>query len=277
MLRGRLPDFLIIGAMRSGTTSLARYLGLHPSVYVAPKKELHFFDRDFDLGLDHYRQQFSRAGEDQSAGEATQTYLYDVTALDRIAATLPDVRLIAILRNPVDRAYSHYWQKRAYGNEPLSFAAAVSAEAERLRSAGMDDRFRYSYLDRGRYVEQLQRVVERFPRTALHVLLFEDLRDAPHDTYRDVCRFLQVNADVTPANIGERLNPFVTFRSRTLRRATRRFPPRLRSAVGRINARKVEYEPLDPVLRAELVDYFAAPNAALAAWLDRDLRAWTSA
>ncbi|MEY2454208.1 MAG: hypothetical protein QOD92_3782 [Acidimicrobiaceae bacterium] len=277
MLRGRLPDFLIIGAMRSGTTSLARYLGAHPGVYVAPNKELHFFDRAFDRGLDHYRQQFARARGDQSAGEATQTYLYDTTALDRIAATLPDVKLIAILRNPVDRAYSHYWQKRAYGREPLSFAAAVSAEPERLRGADRDERFRYSYLDRGRYVDQLQRVTERFPRTALHVLLFEDLRDAPEDTYRDVCRFLQVNEDMTPANIGEPLNPFLMFRSRRLREVSRRFPPRLRNAVGRINARKGDYEPLDPGLRAELVEYFAAPNAALAAWLGRDLSVWNGA
>jgi hypothetical protein len=272
---GRLPDFLIIGAMRSGTTSVARYLGAHPDVYIAPQKEVRFFDRNFELGLDHYRRQFAGARDDQIVGEATQTYLYDRTALDRIAETLPAVKLVAILRDPVDRAYSHYWQNRALGKEPLSFGAAVSAEPERLRTAGLDLRLRYSYLDRGRYLDQLKRVTERFSRSALHVLLFEDLRDTPTATYRGVCQFLEVSASVDPPNLGDALNPFVTFRSRWLRQVSRRFPGPLRRVAGRINARTEEYEPMDPALRADLLDRFAAPNAELAQWLGRDLRAWT--
>lgn len=273
---GRLPDFLIIGAMRSGTTSLARYLGAHPDVYVAPEKELHFFDRHFELGIEHYRRQFAGATA-QIAGEATQTYLYDALAVDRISTTLPDAKLIAVLRNPVDRAYSHYWQKRAYGTETLSFAAAIAAEPERLREADRDQQFAYSYLDRGHYVRQLEHVVERFPRTALHVLLLEDLRDDPESAYRAVCRFLHVANDVVPGNVGEPLNAFVSFRSRKVRHVSRRFPRPLRNAVGRVNARGGGYEPLDPALRAELAEYFAPSNAELATWLGRDLDAWSGA
>jgi hypothetical protein len=271
---GRLPDFLIIGAMRSGTTSLARYLGAHPDVHLAPQKEIRFFDRTFELGLDHYRQQFVGAADAQITGEATQTYLYDPVALDRIAATIPAVRLVAILRNPVDRAYSHYWQNRSLGKETQPFADAVAAEPERLRDADLDTRLTYSYLDRGRYIDQLRQVTDRFPRGSLHVLLFDDLRDAPADTYRAVCRFLDVSTTVAPSNLGEPLNPFVTFRSRWLRRVSRRFPDPLRRAAGRINARASQYEAMDPRLRVELLEQFAPANAALAEWLGRDLPGW---
>jgi hypothetical protein len=157
----------------------------------------------------------------------------------------------------------------------LPFAAAVSAEPDRLRSAPLDLRLRYSYLDRGRYLDQLQRVTERFPRSALHVLLFEDLRDTPTEIYRGVCQFLDVSAEVAPPNLGDAVNPFVTFRSRWLRRVSRGFPGPLRRVAGRLNARPEEYEPMDPTLRAELMDRFASPNAELAEWLGRDLRAWS--
>jgi hypothetical protein len=118
-------------------------------------------------------------------------------------------------------------------------------------------------------------VNERFALSALHVLLFEDLRDTPTDTYRGVCGFLDVDPDVAPPNLGDTLNPFVTFRSRWLRRVSRGFPGPLQRIAGRLNARTEEYEPMAPALRADLRERFAAPNAELAEWLGRDLSAWT--
>src|SRR5437764_7156012 len=115
-----LPNFFIIGAMRSGTTSLTRYLNAHPDVFVAPGKELHFFDQRFDRGLDWYRDCFERAAGQRAIGEATQSYMYDAEAMTRLAVTVPKARLLAILRNPVDRAWSHYWLNRALALETLS-------------------------------------------------------------------------------------------------------------------------------------------------------------
>lgn len=271
---GGLPNFLIIGAMRSGTTSLARYLGAHPDVFVAQDKELHFFDLNRDRGLDWYRAQFTGAEGERMVGEATQTYMYDGEAVDRMASDLPDAKLIAILRDPVKRAYSHYWQNHARGTEPLSFPDAIAAEPERLASSDKQSRFFFSYVDRGLYVRQLRRICEHYPRASLHVLLFEDLRDAPAEAYRSACAFLGVDDDFLPPNIGVPINRYVSFRSVKLRALGKKLPRALRRAVGRLNTQEASYPPMDPGVRAELRQRFAADNAALETWLDRDLSEW---
>src|ERR1051326_983405 len=116
----RLPTFLIIGAGRSGTTSLARYLGSHPHVFMARAKEMHFFDSDSKT-REWYRPRFAEARRQTAVGEATPNYLYEPAAIKRMAAIVPEARLIAILRDPVDRAYSHYWQNRSLGKETMTF------------------------------------------------------------------------------------------------------------------------------------------------------------
>jgi hypothetical protein len=272
--RGRLPNFLVVGAMRSGTTSLARSLGSHPDVFMAPGKEVHFFDRKFELGLDWYKLEFAGVTTERAVGEATQTYMYNEEAVRRMAEALPGCRLIAILRDPVERAYSHYWHNRARGKETLGFGEAVEAEPERLASPGLRDQF--SYLDRGRYLGQLQRLCEYFPRDALLVLVFEDFRDSSADVYQRVCRFLEVDDSFRPPILGDRLNKFVMFRSVGLRNRTRRLRPRLRNALGRWNARDSSYPPMPPEVRTELVGRFEEENAALASWLGRELSAWNT-
>lgn len=273
--RSGLPNFLIIGAMRSGTTSLTRYLRPHPDVFMAPRKELHHFDFNFDEGLDRYREYFAEAGAERAVGEATPNYLYDRDAIPRIADAIPDVKLIAILRNPVDRAYSHYWHNRAVGRETAPFEEALSAEEVRLAPGDPRTRAHWSYVDRGHYVEQLRRVGEFFPRPALVVLLFDDLRDRPGETYRTMCRFLGVADDFGPPELGASVNSFVSFRSRAIRRVARRLPKPARRAVGRLNTKDdPSYPPMEHATRAMLVERFREGNAALAQWLGRDLGAW---
>lgn len=268
----RLPDFLVIGAMRSGTTGLARSLGAHPEVHMAPEKEVHFFDRHFDNGLRWYCSCFT-PGRATAVGEATQTYLYDPVSLDRIVRTLPGVRLVALLRHPVDRAWSHYWLNRSLGSEPLGFETAVRAEPDRL-AAGGADRFTYSYLDRGRYTRQLEAVEERFGRGALHVALFDDLRDHPAQTYAGVCRFLGVNDTVVPDLVGQQVNPQVRYRSVAVRRWARGLPRPAARVIGRLNTRPVEYPSIDPAVRSRLVASLAVEIDELEHWLGRDLSAW---
>src|SRR4051812_42429120 len=107
----RAPDFLIVGAAKAGTTSLAAYLAEHPDVFMARRKELHFFGREkeYRRGWEWYCSHFEGAGDARAVGEATPDYMWRERAVERIAQDLPKARIIATLRHPVDRAYSHYW------------------------------------------------------------------------------------------------------------------------------------------------------------------------
>ena len=270
-----LPNFIIIGAMRSGTTSLARYLGAHPQVFMAAKKEVHFFDFNFDRSLDWYARHFARAGGKTAVGEATPGYMYNERAIARMARLVPQARLIVVLRNPVDRAYSHYWLNRARGHEPLDFAAAIAVEPERLANPELALGRRGVYLEGSRYLKHLLRVCRYYPRSALHVVIFEDLRDEPRAVFAAVCRFLGVGESFLPPNLGRPINRFVAFRSLGLRNLGRRLPRPLRRVVDRLNVREASYPPLDSALRRALQEQFAGENAALAAWLSRDLSVWS--
>ena len=274
-----LPDFLIIGAMRSGTTSLFAALSVHPDIFLAPGKELRFFDLHYERGMDWYRDQFRGSEGSVAVGEASQTYMYDPLACGRMGAHLPDARLIAILRDPVDRAYSHYWLNRSRGREPLSFEDALEAESERLQGPSMTDRFFYSYADRGRYLVQLDRVGSVYDRSNLHVMLFDDLRDHPGETLSGVCRFLGADEGITGPSSERPVNAYQEFRSLRLRATTKwvehRGWRRVGKAMGALNRLRGDYPPMSPDARRHLGASFHEDNQALAAWLGRDLSSWT--
>ena len=272
---GRLPNFVIIGAMRSGTSSLAGYLASHPDLFMAPRKELHFFNRHYEQGLDWYRLRFAEATGEHAVGEATPTYIYDRQSIDRMATDIGDAKLIAILREPVSRAYSHYWFNRSRGYEPLSFADAIAAEAERLDGADALTRARFSYVDRGRYADQLEYVATRFPAEQLHVLLVEDLKRSPEATYGAVCAFLGIDADFRPENLGAPVNAFYRARWPKLNQAVKGLPKPLRTAVKIINKADAEpYPPIETETRDRLRSEFADSVAHLERLLDRNLDAW---
>lgn len=132
---GRAPDFLIIGAQKGGTTSLYTYLCQHPRVVGASRIEVHFFDLAYDKGWWWYRSHFPvhvfRRGERIVTGEASPYYIFHPLVPERVRKDLPNVKLVAILRNPVDRAYSHYQHVRRNGREPLSFEEAIEREPPR--------------------------------------------------------------------------------------------------------------------------------------------------
>ena len=271
-----LPNFIIIGAMRSGTTSLARYLGAHPQVFMVAQKEIHFYDVNFERGLSWYTGQFARAGGKRAVGEATAAYMYNEEAIARMAQTVPQARLIVVLRNPVDRAYSHYWLNRARGREPLEFSEAIRTEPQRLTwDAHQPFNRRRLYLEGSRYLIYLQRVCRYFPRDALLTVVLEELRDAPGATFGAVCRFLGVDASFVPPNLGRPINRFVMFRSLRLRNFARQLPRPLRRVVDRFNVRQATYPPMDPGVRQLLQERFAGENEALARWLGRDLSIWS--
>ncbi len=201
---GTLPDFVVIGAKKCGTTSFYHLLAQHPYVEPAATKELHFFDRLFDEGTEWYRRCFPppkwKDGRWTITGEATPYYMFHPHAPRRMAETVPHARLIALLRNPVDRAYSDYQMMARRGFEHLEFEEAIEAEEARLRDVKdkllEDEHYdsfehqRFSYLSRGIYVDQLLSWSKFFSEEQLLVLKSEDLLERPEDTFKLVFDFL---------------------------------------------------------------------------------------
>jgi len=178
------PRFLILGAQKAGTTSLFRYLAQHPRVVEPVVKEIHFFDSSWHKGLDWYLAHFPRDPADGTvSGEGSPYYLFHPHCADRIHRAFPDARLVALLRNPIDRAVSHHGHERRQGGErrPMEQAFAEEREAMPAEEARLladpraDSRIhrRGSYLSRGIYAPQLARYLERFPREQLLVLRYD--------------------------------------------------------------------------------------------------------
>jgi hypothetical protein len=182
---GALPDFVIIGAQKGGTSFLYYLLTRHPLVEPAARKELHFFDQPelFDNGAEWYRRCFprlsSKDGQRSITGEATPYYLFDPPVAKRMAEIVPNARLIALLRNPVDRAYSHYQMQVKRGTEPKTFEAAIEQQNS-------------SYVSRGIYVDQLLRWFEFFSKEQMLILKSEDFFERPIDTLKLVLTFLDL-------------------------------------------------------------------------------------
>jgi hypothetical protein len=244
-----LPDFLIIGAKRAGTSSLYTYLRRNVHVGRPSRKEIHYFDFNYHRGPDWYRCNFPTVLDKLAAearylgrfvtGESTPYYLFHPLVPGRVRETVPNVKLIALLRNPVDRAYSHYHLQCRYGNERLSFEEAIARESERI-----DDREEpnlahrnFSYLARGVYVDQLERWFALFPCEQILVLRSEDLFEEPIATMHAASDFLGV-------------------------RRRRDAAPRPYNAAS--------YPDLAPETRAFLGEYYREPNRRLYELLGRD-------
>lgn len=252
--RRPLPDFLVIGTKRGGTTSLWNYLVQHPLVpRLFPAwntKSTHYFEEHWRRGEAWYRSHFPtrrqraalqrRHGGPARAGEAAPLYMFHPLAAERVAALMPSVKLVVLLRDPVQRAYSHWKERRTHGIEPLDFAAALDAEPERTR--GERERLAaepeyvseaydwYTYRARGRYLEHLQPWLDRFDRTQFLFLRSEDLYRDARSTYRRTLSFLGLPA-----------YDLASFRVYNDRRSA----------------------PLDPALQAELTAYYHPYNEAL--------------
>jgi hypothetical protein len=256
-----------IGAMRCGTTSLHRFFAQHPEVRPTRSKEVHFFDQHHSEGVDWYRAQFEPGAAPWRA-DVTPSYMFDPEACARIADHAAAV--VAILRDPVTRAYSHYLQKRSRGSEQLSFSEALDAEPERLQQSGAMRR-NHSYVARGHYLPQLRPYEDAVGRAALHVMLLDDLHATPAETWRALTTFLGIDAAVEPP--AEVTNGYVEHRSLAVRRASRRLPEPARRVVGRLNARRRPPPPLHDEDRDRLRAVFGPGVDELSAWLGRDLRA----
>jgi hypothetical protein len=257
-----LPDFLIIGTQRGGTTSLYHYLQAHPGIHLANTKDTHFFDKKYSNGLTWYRAHFPTVWEKTYAqqvqkrsfvtGEASPSYLFHPPAPQRIAQVIPSVKLIVLLRNPVDRAYSQYYHAIELGHETRSFEEAIQGEEERTAQERekllKDERYHshaykhLSYLTRGIYVDQLQAWLRFFAREQFLILKSEDFYANPAATLKEIFTFLHL--------------------------------PTIETQLGKKEYKQYNnnsYSKMDPAMRSRLVEYFRPHNARLYDLLSVDL------
>lgn len=253
------PSFLIIGAMRCGTTSLYRYLCDHPRIVTATRKEVHFFDHNYLSGMDWYMPYFASRFEKlpekahplrRLTGEASPSYMLNPLAARRAAKHLPNAKIIAILRNPVDRAVSHYHHGLRRKYEPLSIEEAIDLEQERIQGerekllrqeVQRSEPFQhFTYCTRGHYMEQIEEWLKYYRRENVHIVLSEEFYADPNRELRRVAEFLGLEPG--PERPSEERRKFNYF----------------------------EYEEIKPGTRERLIEYFRPHNARLAEFLGRD-------
>lgn len=299
-----LPNFLIIGAPRSGTTTLYDGLRQHPAVFMSPFKEPWYYAlREIETpfrgpGDDHptrrgvrtheaYRSLFAGVREETAIGEASTLYLYSERALRAIAAELPDVRVIVSLRNPADRAYSNYLQHVQQGREPLAeFTAALAAEEERIKSNWSP--FWY-YQEMGYYAKQLVRYVDALGMARVKVVLYDEVNRNPLAVMAELYSFLGVDERFVP-KLTARRNASGHPRSRLLHTALTKANPakwigkrilpeathgRIKEWLTGIADRNLTKAPkLDSEVRRDLILRFREDLGRLEELLSRDLSNW---
>jgi hypothetical protein len=299
-----LPTFLVIGAAKAGTNALYHYLRQHPQVYMSPWKEPKFFAFESEdlhfraadgreaavnstvvVDRAEYEKLFAGAQGESALGEASPQYLYAEKAPARIKALGPDMRLVAVLRNPVDRAFSSYQHLVRDGLEPLDFGAALDAEPARIAE---NYAFIYRYTDLGFYTRQLDRYAALFPRDRLLILLYDDLQSDPQGTCRELFAFLGVDEEFVP-KLDERhnlsgiprnrlvhtlLNPSTRMKRRLWQWTPAAVREPLLRAQTRLVNRNLERQSIPAAERTRLQEVFRDEVAQLERRLGRDLSHW---
>jgi hypothetical protein len=290
------PNFFVIGAQKAGTTSLYHYLRQHPDVFMSAEKEPGYFkslptappklvlpgERKI-ADLDEYLRLFDGVGAERAIGEATASYLSNAAAVERIHEAVPHAKLIAVLRNPVERAFSAYSMRVSQGVEDASFAEAVLREREGRRAGSESPKWRY--VGPGFYGRQLSRYLQRFDREQLSVHLFEDLSRDPQRLMHDVFEFLGVDGSFVPTIADHNVTRYAV-KSQRMNRLVSRVPgkslvrrvvpsdvwARARRSVRRRNSRMPEFA---MELRRDLVELYRDDIRLTEELIGRDLSAWT--
>jgi hypothetical protein len=281
------PNLFLVGAAKAGTTSLYSELARHPAIYMSPMKEPHFFSRIepsserkafFPQVSDEgeYLALFEGARNADLVGEASTSYLWDRQAAERINRVVPEARILIMLRDPVERAYSQYWNDVREGIERRPFLDAL---VEEQRSGPGAWGVSSLYIDCGRYADQVARYFDRFG-TQVHVLFFEDFVGDQAGTIADIHSFLGI-LRARPGAVPRRMNPASLPRNRLsgallasggLRRAVRATVPRpVRSRLRGALLRQATPPPMDPAARSLLAEIFRPEVARLAELLGKSL------
>lgn len=294
-----MPNFLIIGAPKAGTTALYNYLKEHPQIYMSPIKEPKFFalegeeinfqgprdmTKDYITDIESYRNLFKNVSNEIAIGEASPWYLHIPQSSQRIHHYIPDVKLIAILRNPVERAYSQFLSLVQRDFEPLTdFGQALAAEAERISNNWSP---RWYYKERGFYYTQLQPYFNLFNRDQIKIFLYEDLKSDSSGLVKEVFNFLGVDNTFTP-NISRKHNVTRVPKNRSLYRLISQpnpiksllrpfLPPNLRRDItSKLTDISVKSKPdIKPEIRHRLIEEYREDILRLQDLIQRDLSQW---
>ena len=296
-----MPNFFVVGAAKSGTTSLYQYLSQHPEVYMSPVKEPHFFafggerlrfpSPGSEKGINlksvtdesKYRALFKGVSGESAVGEASTSYLYYPGTAERIKHRVPDAKLVAVLRDPAERAYSTFLALTLIGREPFrNFSRALEAEEERIE-AGWEHIWHYKNV--GFYHAQVSRFFELFGRDRVQVHLYEDLNADPSGVMRDIFGFLGVDEGFVP-DTAFKHNVSGVSKNRALSRLLRQrhpvkdalkpfFPKAFRQRlVSGLQKRVIVRPPFPRQERSRLVEGYTGDVRKLEALIGRDLSGW---
>lgn len=275
-----LPNFIICGTQKGGTTSLYTYLKQNPFIGMSNKKEIHYFDLHYQKGIEWYKKHFKKFKDKKYklVGEATPTYMYFENIPERIYRLIPETKLIFILRNPVNRAYSHYWHTVKIGYEYLYFEEAIEKEEERLREYQEFIRSLYSYKDRGKYISQLERFWKYFPKEQMLILITEELKEKPEQVMTKLFDFLEINVNTMSKNWYLSLYKGKQPRIWQLQSFIGMLP---NNSICNLSRRifkylnfKNGYPAMDPETKQKLISYFRPYNKELEKKLGRKITYW---
>jgi hypothetical protein len=269
------PDFLFVGAAKCGSTWFFKALEAHPQVFVPPAKDIYYFDQHYERGIASYESFFEEAGSARAIGEVSHNYLYSREALDRINGDLPDVKLIACIRDPIERAWSAYLFMRRNGTAEKDFRETLEANK--------------NIMERGRYAAFIARCFEQFGRDRVKVFLFDELQANPGDLTRALYAFIGVDDTFLHKDADKKVLPASKARFPFLARGVKKGARVVRKLgfpglVGRVKGGRLSswlYEPLEnndiritEDDRSWLYDYFRDDVRALEETLGADLNAW---
>jgi len=273
----RLPEFIVLGAAKAGTTSIYHYLKQHPGIFLPALKELKFFTGGSDKDFAGYLNHFAPNTEGKLPGEVSSDYLYSGPGTAEIISKyLPDVKLVAILRDPVDRGFSEYCMDVKNGKVLTDYRTAL------------EGKYKFRYRNQGLYFKQLSNYLAHFDRSRIKIYFFEDLCADHAALMKDLFRFIGVSDDVECAgksNIGyyprSRRAQKILQRPNPLRSAARSIlglfmdvEQRQKLRAKFLEANKREKPGLDPALRKELISFYKDDILKLQELTGRDLSAW---
>ncbi len=274
----QLPNFLIIGSQKAGTTSLYHVLRKHPEIYMPDTKEVNYFfyENKYSKGIEYYKNYFSNVPQSvQVVGEASPGYICHPLVPERIKRDLPDIeKLIVTVRNPVDRAFSQFTDNLRHLEAELTFDEAFDTAMNEVFEPG-----KLGYFSRGTYIQYIEKYVQLFGRDRLLVLVFEDLKTDPVSFYGKCFEFLGVDPEFQCPEMDRKFNAsniwsnpvYSWFFKRP--RNTRFLTPQLQRLLCRGKQRR--YEALmSPEIRNRLVEFYKPWNDRLSEFLGRDLSDW---
>ncbi len=289
-----LPNFLVVGCQKCATTSLHYYLRQHPNIYLPEGKETKYFvmDERYELGIESYEKNFENVESEVAIGEVDPDYMYFKNALPRLAkdVDLSNLKLIFILRNPVERAFSHYLMTYRRGFESETFNKALSLEENRIQKDYFS-RMHYSYVERGYYIQQIKRFEKYINKSKMHFILTDELKVNREKVLKDCFSFLEVDTSFGGYEKKKNyhkgqiprseflLNSIVNKNDSLIKKIIRivlpndKFRKKIRSKVLSLNE-KDNNMVIDQKTKESLIDRFKKPNNELQDYIDKNLEHW---